>query len=167
MKPTFLMMMVCSFCFVAFGQQAPPNCHPEKSHQFDFWIGHWEVTANGQIAGQNRIEPILNGCALQENWVGAQGSMGTSLNFYNPTEDQWEQFWIYRQGIPMHFKGHFVDGKMVLKAERDGQQGKEIHRIVWTPNKDGSVRQVWEKRATNNDQWQTLFDGHYRKIESN
>ena len=45
----------------------------KKSHQFDFWIGEWEVTAGGKPAGMNSIQPILDGCVLQENWKGSGG----------------------------------------------------------------------------------------------
>ena len=41
--------------------QSPAKCSDEKSHQFDFWIGEWEVYSGEQLAGHNRIEPILDG----------------------------------------------------------------------------------------------------------
>ena len=40
------------------------------------------MTVGGQQAGHNRIERILEGCALLENWAGAGGMSGKSLNFY-------------------------------------------------------------------------------------
>lgn len=47
----------------AAGQTArPAACTEPEHHQFDFWIGEWDVTLpNGKAAGTNRIEPILNG----------------------------------------------------------------------------------------------------------
>ena len=64
--------------------EAPrPGCQEPASRQFDFWAGHWRVTENGKPAGENRIEPILDGCALLENWTGAQGGSGKSLNFFD------------------------------------------------------------------------------------
>ena len=52
-------------------QQAarPPACTSAEHHQFDFWIGDWEVTLpNGKFAGTNRIDPILTGCVLRDCW---------------------------------------------------------------------------------------------------
>jgi hypothetical protein len=49
----------------------PDPCADRKSHQFDFWIGEWNVTADGKPAGTNSIQPILDGCVLQETWSGA------------------------------------------------------------------------------------------------
>ena len=53
---------------------APKACAAPEHRQFDFWIGEWEVTTpNGAPAGRNRIESILDGCALRESWTGAKG----------------------------------------------------------------------------------------------
>lgn len=167
MTKTILYLLFLSvFPLCSYAQQTAPKCHPEKSHEFDFWVGHWQVTSNGKVAGYNRIEPIMDGCMIQENWEGTQGNKGTSLNFYNPKEQRWEQFWVWRYGVPMHLKGHFRDGKMVLQGEHEGQNGKEVHRVTWTPNADGTVRQHWQKSTPNQTTWQTLFDGLYTKVES-
>jgi len=37
------------------------GCSHDKSHEFDFWIGEWDVTAGDQVAGHNSIRPILEG----------------------------------------------------------------------------------------------------------
>jgi hypothetical protein len=47
-------------------QVAPTCSEDEKSHQFDFWIGEWDVYSQEQLAGTNSIRPILGGCVLQE-----------------------------------------------------------------------------------------------------
>lgn len=43
---------------------------------------------------------------------------------------------------------------------RRGQS--RLHRITWTPNADGSVRQQW-KSADSAGKWSTLFDGKYTR----
>ena len=55
---------------VVVGQSSRSCSDGDKAHQFDFWIGEWKVTAGGKPAGNNSIQPILDGCVLQENWVG-------------------------------------------------------------------------------------------------
>ena len=69
------------------------DCSTDKAHEFDFWIGEWDVTAGGKVAGTNSVQPILDGCVLQETWAGASGSAGSSLNYYDPKKEQWEPFW--------------------------------------------------------------------------
>jgi hypothetical protein len=144
--------------------QDTPSCSDDKSHQFDFWIGEWEVESGGELAGTNSIRPIVDGCVLQENWRGARGSAGTSLNFYNPHKEKWQQFWVWRNGTTLELEGSFSDGKMVLSGESVNREGKTVrNRITWYDNSDGTVRQHWEYSADGGSSWQTAFDGIYRK----
>lgn len=140
------------------------SCSDEKSHQFDFWIGEWEVFSGAELAGKNVIEPVLDGCVLQETWSGAQGSAGTSLNFYNPQQGKWQQFWVWRRGTTLELEGEFTDGKMILEGKSSGRAGEVLYnRITWTPNEDGSVRQHWEISKDEGKTWATSFDGLYRR----
>jgi tetratricopeptide (TPR) repeat protein len=67
---------------------ATPCEHATENRQFDFWIGEWNVeTTAGQPAGTSKVERILNGCALLENWSG--GGDGKSLNIYNANRNVW------------------------------------------------------------------------------
>jgi hypothetical protein len=47
-------------------------------------------------------------------WSGAQGSAGTSLNFYNPRDRRWQQLWVWRNGTTLNLAGGLVDGEMAL-----------------------------------------------------
>jgi len=52
---------------------------------------------------------------------------------------------------------------MVLEGQSVGEGGKVIkHRITWTPNASGSVRQHWESTDTKGE-WSTTFDGLYMR----
>jgi hypothetical protein len=52
---------------------------------------------------------------------------------------------------------------MVLEGQTIGANGQVIkHRISWTPNADGSVRQHWESTDAKG-QWSTAFDGSYTR----
>jgi hypothetical protein len=146
----------------------PANpCSSGKHRQFDFWIGDWNVTANGQQAGTNSIHPIQNGCALQENWQGAGegGISGTSFNIYDQANDKWHQTWVDSSGTLLELDGGLVDGNMVLSGKRPTKDGQGVatHRITFTPNDDGSVRQLWEA-TKDGKEWAVLFDGHYVKV---
>jgi hypothetical protein len=144
--------------------QPTPGCSDEKSNQFDFWIGEWEVTADGKVAGTNRIQPILDGCVLMENWTGASGSRGASFNFYNPSTGKWQQFWVWKLGTTLELEGEYRDGKMILAGTSRTRDGKTVdNRITWYNNKDGTVRQHWETSADGGKTWATAFDGLYKK----
>lgn len=140
------------------------GCSDDKSHEFDFWIGDWEVSAGDQVAGHNSIQPILDGCVLQETWSGAKGSAGSSFNFYDPQAKKWRQMWVWRNGTTLELEGDYADGKMILEGESLDPKGKKVrNRITWYDNPDGTVRQHWEVQSAGETGWKTAFDGTYRK----
>ena len=152
------------------GQTTPPPPAP-VNHDFDFWIGDWEVTTpDGKPAGTNRIEAVAGGRALYENWEGAPsangqpGGSGKSLNAFNAAKNQWQQFWVGSGGNVLELTGALADGRMVLTGERKLRDGRTVvNRITWTPNADGTVRQFWEQSFDAGQTWTTAFDGRYRK----
>lgn len=142
---------------------APPvaACSSSDHHAFDFWIGTWEVTQNGKPAGINRIDRLLNGCALLENWRGRSGVRGHSLNFYDAERGLWQQTWVDSTGSSLNLEGGFAEGHMRLSSLKAGVRAAD--RITWTPAADGSVRQLWEHTEDGGKTWQVAFDGLYRR----
>ena len=156
------------------GSSAPPTpaattaCTAAQHRQFDFWLGQWEVTnPAGKLAGRSRIEAILGGCVLLENWDSPGGVSGKSFNIFNADTGHWEQFWVDNSGSRLHLSGGRDGEKMVLRGVQDkanAQTGLRQHeRITWTPNADGSVRQHWETSNDDGRTWATSFDGLYRR----
>jgi len=143
----------------------PPGCPGPEHRQFDFWVGHWTVlTPDGKRAGENRIERIESGCALQERWQGAGGFNGTSLNHWDATARVWRQHWVDNRGGALQLSGGMDGGSMVLTGSRPlaGQPGAVVqHRITWTPLADGAVRQWWQSSQDGGQTWSTAFDGRY------
>jgi hypothetical protein len=138
-------------------------CTSGAYRQFDFWLGSWNVTEKGKVAGTNRIESILGGCALYENWLGANGLRGNSINFYDAPRGVWHQTWIDHTGSALTLEGRFANGAMRLEGQRPGAKPGEIqlHRITWTPLPDGKVRQLWESSTDGGKTWTKAFDGLY------
>lgn len=146
----------------------PPACDAPEHHQFDFWLGEWEVTGGPQrdrIVGHNTIDRVAGGCALRERWVNAGGSDGHSLNVYDGAARRWTQFWIGADGVILRLEGGLrADGAMAMEgALPDGKGGVQRQRIVWTPNADGSVIQQWDTSDDDGATWQTSFVGVYRR----
>jgi hypothetical protein len=144
---------------------ATTPCSAAVHHQFDFWIGDWVVTEKGKPAGTNHIDRLLDGCALFENWVGAGGGRGHSLNFYDRQREQWQQTWVDSSPGALNLTGHFSGGRMVLSgASSDPKTHKQrVDRISWTPNPDGTVRQLWDMSLDGGKSWQVVFDGLYTR----
>jgi hypothetical protein len=147
----------------AAGQQPQPafGCSAPVARQFDFWVGRWEVRDTaGNVLGHNTIEVVEGGCVLQENWRGARGSTGRSLNFVENGE--WHQVWVANNpNSTLRLQGGLHDGAMVMRGTTVNAQGASVHnRITWTPLPNGDVRQLWET-STDGSTWRTLFDGRY------
>ena len=55
---------------------------------------------------------------------------------------------------------------MILKTDQaTNKDGKPFyHRVTWTLNEDGSVRQYWET-ITNQKDTTVAFNGLYKKVE--
>ncbi|HVU18069.1 MAG TPA: hypothetical protein VHD32_14170 [Candidatus Didemnitutus sp.] len=163
MKKSVLVYAALAVVGVLFG--APPRpVPPSEAHQFDFWLGEWSVTEAGKPAGSSRIQSIAGGNALLENWEDVDGGSGKSLNTYNAKRKQWQQFWVDSSGGVLELSGGIVGRSMVLSNETTGRDGRPLrNRITWTPNDDGSVRQLWETSRDDGRTWQTSFDGLYRR----
>ncbi len=152
----------------AFAQQSDNMCSSTTHRAFDFWLGQWNVTAKGKFAGRNTIVKTQGGCLIREDWVSASpGYTGTSYNFYNSIAKQWQQLWIDNQGGFLELIGRSEGGKMVLESKPTTQPDGSsfVNRITWTPNQDGSVRQLWERIGDNNKS-RIIFDGHYEKVSN-
>ena len=142
------------------------SCCTKVYAQFDFWIGNWNVTKpDGSLAGRNTIDKIQDECVLRENWTSVTpGYTGVSHSFYNNKTKQWEQVWVDNQGGSLHLKGRRKGNQMILKTDTAKNKNGEIfyHKVTWTKNEDGTVRQLWET-FTEGKEPQVAFDGLYKK----
>lgn len=148
--------------------EAPAKpCSSPEHRQFDFWVGTWTVRdPQGTIVGTNRIEKILGGCGLREDWTSASGGHGTSLNLYDAAGKRWHQTWIDDGGMLLLLDGSWNDGRMILTGTQPSRRkpGTVVHsRITWTPNQDGTVTQLWEMRQEEDKEWKKVFEGIYTR----
>ncbi|HVU23985.1 MAG TPA: hypothetical protein VHE13_07655 [Opitutus sp.] len=152
---------------VSFSAPPAPPPPPAESHQFDFWVGEWTVTnPMGKHAGDSRIERIASGFGLLENWTGAGGYSGKSLNAWNAEKKVWQQFWVGSDGGVLELAGGLdAQGRMVLSGEHATTNGTAKERITWTPNADGSVEQLWEQSTDGGQTWRVIFDGRYTRTQ--
>jgi hypothetical protein len=141
-------------------------CTSPDHHQFDFWIGDWEVTdsAGTTVYGTNRIASEEDGCLVHENWAGSRGGTGQSLNFFDPRAQRWQQVWVGSDGLLLTISGALEGRSMVLLGEAMMPGGKVMQqRAAWTPLADGRVRQYWEQSTDGGKTWTVAFDGWYRR----
>lgn len=166
-----IVVLTAFFCSMTAGspvaaQEGPttPPCSSPEHRQFDFWVGDWRVTdVNGELQGTNRVEKILDGCAIQENWEGAKGMKGHSYNIYAERRQTWHQTWVDSNGTLLMLEGGLVDGRMVLGGETPGPDGKGVikHEISWEKLDEVRVRQVWRTSRDGGSSWNDAFVGIY------
>jgi hypothetical protein len=158
-----LAVALCLGVVASISASAAP-CDAPAHRAFDFWLDEWQVrTPDGKLAGTNRIEREYDGCVLHERYTTSHGYSGESLNIYDASRKLWHQTWVDSSGTLLLLEGGIRDGKMVLEGQTTGADAQLVkHRITWTPNADGSVRQLWESTDAKG-QWSTTFDGMYTR----
>jgi len=141
-------------------------CAIDEHHSaFDFWIGEWTVTQNGQFAGTSSVQPILGHCTIFEQWESANGSFGKSFNYYDPGHDHWRQIWIGDSGSFIEFTGAARDGGIFFTAETINPDDGSVthHKFEFTVIGEDGVRQYWETSTDGGETWQSIWDGRYER----
>jgi hypothetical protein len=139
-------------------------CDAPEHRQFDFWIGPWVVkTPEGKEIASSRIESEYGGCVIHEHYAASGGFSGESLNVFDARRKVWHQSWVDNSGAMAQLEGTLVDGRMILEGQAVAPNGQpRTNRITWTPNADGTVRQLWETKGQDGI-WKTAFDGRYHR----
>jgi hypothetical protein len=166
MKLAALVPIVFAFAPTIAAQQPPPSCTAAEYRQFDFWLGDWTVTdsAGTKEYGANLITQEEGTCLVHEHWTDGSGSTGQSFNFYEAVTGRWSQVWVASTGNVLRLSGRFDGHSMTLEGESGPPNGRRtLNRIVWTPQPDGRVRQVWSVSQDKGATWQSSFDGWYRR----
>jgi hypothetical protein len=143
-------------------RQTYPCRYEPEAKWMDFWVGEWEVRAGTGIAGQSRIEALPGGCVIVESYAATAGMVGRSLNYWDPRIQKWRQEWADDNGVVINFTGVREGGSMVFygtEYSRGGGEGKT--RMTFTPNADGTVRQLIESPTEDGKGWEPSFDGLY------
>lgn len=167
-----LSMTICAALLAtsaASAQTPPPACTSDIHDDFDFWVGEWNVYApdDGPYQGQNIITKVNGGCLILEDWSGASGSTGDSMNYYDPFAQAWRQVWVSAGAVIDYTGGLDETGSMALTGEifYPANGVRAPFRGSWTPQADGSVRQHFEQQGSNGA-WAVWFTGIYVRQEN-
>ncbi len=134
-------------------------------HQFDFWIGDWDVLDKaGDALGTSHVERALGGCVLFETWHGIGGGEGQSFTSWNPGLHRWEQYWVDGQGVPIFFTGRIEDQELHLRADSATRGGTPLQRrVTISKSPSGRLRQFSETSWDAGRTWATEYDFYYVK----
>jgi tetratricopeptide (TPR) repeat protein len=143
---------------------ATPCAHAPEYRQFDYWLGEWavETTQGAQKAGDSSIQSILGQCVLLENWSGAGGGNGKSLNHYDAQKKIWIQDWVDAVGGAIHFEGKLEDGVMSFYADSQDPDGSPVRRHLQFFKLDANrVRQFSQRSKDGGKTWTPEYDFTY------
>lgn len=163
LKKLFLMVVILSTMITLPGQ-AQDISQETARHQFDFWLGDWNVYKFGTdtIIGISSIRARLDHRVLEENYQALKYRYrGKSMNVYDEKAGRWEQFYMDNKGLKLYTKGSYGDHKMTL-SDCYGTT-ENCNRVIWTDMRDDTVRQEWEQSEDFGKTWRKVFDGHYKK----
>ncbi len=139
-------------------------CEGPEFRQFDFWIGSWIVRdPSGKQVGTSEINAVSGSCAIREQWKGAGGTDGTSLNYYDPAGKRWHQDWVGSDGTILQLEGGMEGKAMVMSARKTTATVASLNRITWTPLAEGKVKQAWDVSEDDGKTWKPSFVGIYGK----
>ncbi len=127
--------------------QSAPACRDAAHHQFDFWIGDWDVVNRQRrpqgthwgVTGKatDRVHAVADGCGVVEHWRGttAMGRvLGYSLRAWNAARKKWDLVLLWPQpNQPSFFtlEGAFADGRGEFFRTATNAAGNEI-RVRFT-----------------------------------
>jgi len=144
-----------------------PTAHPE-SHQFDFWVGEWDVSWDGG-KGHNSIRKILDDCVIEENFNGLPSIplVGRSLSVFSPQYARWHQTWVDNQGSYLDFIGEWNEDTQKMILERDDMVGgKHIkQRMAWYNIAADTLDWNWERSEDGGISWNPQWIIHYSRMK--
>ncbi len=154
-------------------KQSPAGCDTPQSHQWDFWVGQWEVHPNGaaKIIAHSLIEKRYSGCAIRENWMPVGKELtggGGSLSLYDTRQKLWRQTWVDSSGNRVDLKGRMDKDVMTITGNwsnfiAPGQDA--LVRMHYRKERNGEVRQWAEASADGGKTWKQSFDFLYRRVD--
>ncbi len=173
MKPIHGTVFLLFFISVAVAQESTyERCTDKPVYDLlDFWIGEWVVYLNDEKVGDNKIEKILNGCAVMEHWTGAGGNKGNSLFFVDPN-GAWKQIWVTEWAAnpggvkeKTHVETLPNSGVRFQGQLEHPTTGSYLDRTTLTPLDDGKVSQRIEISTDDGETWKSSFDAIYVPID--
>jgi hypothetical protein len=140
------------------------SCAAPEYHQFDFWLGDWDVFEIGGKAPVARVKitPALDGCALREQYLAADRHVGESLSIYDSAAQLWHQSWFTNRGQFLAIEGNYKNGEMDLSGVGRAPDGrKRLVRGIWKPE-GHNVRETAFRSTDDGKSWELWFDLEFR-----
>lgn len=150
---------------------APARCDTPQHHQFDFWVGDWQVfdAETNQLVAFDRVEKHTEGCIIQQNLTfltdlyrrpGVKYRLaGIGVNRFDG--EAWLQMWADNQWGAIVLRGSLdTNGSMVLVTVIPSRN-RDV-KLVYENRPDGTVRNLQYVAPAGSGKWVKYGDLIYR-----
>jgi len=134
------------------------------THDFDFWIGEWDVYQTGthNLVGHSLVQSIAGGCSILENWNATTASNGKSLNYYDVNAGAWEQDWVGSGGgAQKYLHGEYKNGAMHFTYESTSNGQKMTGNFFFYNIDRNTVRQYQDMSTDGGKTYTVAYDLTY------
>jgi hypothetical protein len=166
MKWLLSLIAVCIVSVCIAQSTPPPNpCKDPAVSQFDFWVGDWDLTWADTLHGSNKVERIMGGCTVQENFYDPKMKFsGKSWTVYSVPAKRWMQTWVDSNGGYIALSGGMKGDSMILSTQmRETPQGKMVSRMIYYNIKKDSFDWSWEGSSDGGVTWKQNWLIHYKR----
>ena len=146
-------------------------CDTPQHHQFDFWLGDWQVfdAETNKLVAFDRVEKHSEGCIVQQNLsfvtdlyrrpAAKYRLSGMSVNRFDG--EAWLELWADNQWGAIALRGApDANGSMVLKTIIPSRN-RDL-KLVWEKAPGGSVRILQYVAPAGSGKWEKYGDLIYR-----
>jgi hypothetical protein len=113
---------------------------------------YWYRTGLGRESEGNGYVHVgwgLNGLAIVDLWGFEDGTVGTTIRFYDATIDGFRSTWLCpARNVVLPFVGRVLDGRIILNAVRSDPPGR---RVRWTFVAIAAERFDWTGEVSDDD----------------
>jgi len=164
-RPVLLALLAVALAATA-ERRSGERCAAAERHDFDFVIGNWLVRDSlGQPLGTATVARAYGGCVLIETRLGVGGA-GESLGIigYLPERRRWHRDFLAPGSGLLTLEGERNAAAMAMTGTDYPADGPRMHRVSWTPTRDGAVEERWQTSADAGRTWRVRFYGVLQRI---
>ena len=170
---TYILLLFIGILPICLAAQAPESEQIPEEY-FDFWVGEWNLTweaPDGSVErGFNKIEKILDGKVLLENFKALDGRFagyqGKSFSVFHPRSKTWKQTWVDSNGGYLDFVGKIDGDRRIFHRDGKGPNGAPVkQRMVFYDITDDSLTWDWELSKDGGKTWELQWRIHYERVK--
>lgn len=140
-------------------------CRTPEHRALDGRVGTWYQTSpDDRLQGETQVRSILGGCAVWQDWHGASGGVGSSLNAYDVAAGHWRHMWVNGVSIVLLAEGRLRDRHTmewnVSHISLPKDEG-EVERWVWSL--DEPIYNRVEASEDGGETWGIVFDDRFHR----